>query len=218
MAAREGPAARGRARGTRLLRDLAADIRDARLQRSLSLETAGAAVGMSASQLSRFERGLTTTVDLPQVGALCGVVGLDLSVRAYPGGQPLRDAGHLALIARFRRQLAPSIGWRAEVPVVPLTGDQRAWDAVMSAAGLRGAAEFETRPRDLQELQRRLALKARDGDVDVLVLVLANTRHNRTLIRLHAADLAAQFPVPGAEALAVLGAGQLPRANAIVLV
>jgi hypothetical protein len=172
---------------------------------------------MSASQLSRVERGLVMAVDLPQIGALCAVVGLDLAVRAYPGGQPIRDAGHLALIGRFRRRLSPAIGWRSEVPVVPLAGDHRAWDGVMSHGGRRAGAEFETRPRDVQELQRRLALKERDGDVDVVMLVLADTRHNRLFVRAHAPDLVAQFPVAGPEALALLGAGQLPRGNAIVL-
>ena len=218
MAGREGPSARGRARGTRLIRDLGAEIRGARLQRGLSLGRVGAAVGMSGSQLSRLERGLATTVDVPQIGALCGVVGLDLSLRAFPGGQPVRDAAHLALIGRFRRLLAPSIGWRGEVPVTLSPGDLRAWDAVLSAGGRRGAAEFETRPRDLQELQRRLGLKERDGDADVLLLVLADTRHNRALVRAHAAELAGQFPVPASMALARLRVGQLPEGNAILLV
>ena len=35
--------------------------------------------------------------------------------------------------------------------------------------------EGETRPTDIQELARRLALKKRDGGVDRLILVLKDT-------------------------------------------
>jgi hypothetical protein len=40
-------------------------------------------------------------------------------------------------------------------------------------AGLRIGVEAETRARDRQELQRRVALKRRDGGVDRVILLLA---------------------------------------------
>lgn len=53
---------------------------------------------------------------------------------------------------------------------MPLPRDQRAWDAVTELWHLSVGIEAETRPTDLQALERRLLLKARDGGVARLVL------------------------------------------------
>ena len=59
---------------------------------------------------------------------------------------------------------------------MPIAGDLRAWDAVITLAGRRAGCEAETAGlTDIQALERRLALKLRDGDVDVLILVVADT-------------------------------------------
>jgi hypothetical protein len=112
------------------------------------------------------------------LSVMLAVVGLDLSVRAYPGGPPLRDDAHRQLLIRFRALLPPGTAWRTEVPL-PLPGDQRAWDALMTLWGRRVGVEAEMRPTDVQALERKLTLKLRDGGVDRLVLVLADTRSNR---------------------------------------
>jgi hypothetical protein len=74
--------------------------------------------------------------------------------------------------------------WKSEVPI-PITGDQRAWDAVVSGSGQgRVAIEAETRLRDIQALQRRVALKRRDDpSIDSVVLLVAGTRGNRFVLR-----------------------------------
>ena len=77
--------------------------------------------------------------------------------------------------------------------------------------------EAETRPTDLQALQRRLALKLRDGGVDELILVLADTRHNRAFLQAHGDELMRQFPVPGRRAMELLAAGAHPGGCAVVL-
>jgi hypothetical protein len=77
--------------------------------------------------------------------------------------------------------------------------------------------EAETRPRDLQSLERRLALKLRDGDVDSLTLLLLESRHNRDFVRAHSGVLTARFPIPATRALALLAGGENPGGNAIVL-
>ena len=86
---------------------------------------------MSASKLSRIERSLVPSVTVMDLARLHAVVGLDLSVRAYPGGQPVRDHAQLKLLRRFRSGLHASIGWSVEVPVTG-PSDQRAWDAVLA--------------------------------------------------------------------------------------
>ena len=81
----------------------------------------------------------------------------------------------------------------------------------------RHGVEAETRPRDRQALERRLALKLRDGDVSSMSLLLLDSRHNRDFVRAHADALAERFPVPGRRALELLRAGVNPGGNSIIL-
>ena len=145
------------------------------------------------------------------------VVGLELNVRAFPVGSPLRDRAHLELLERFRLLLACEVGWAPEVPL-PNAGDKRAWDALNRIGAVRIGVEAETRARDSQALQRRLMLKHRDGGVDHVILLLADTRHNRAFVRSAGAGFLAEFPVPGQVALERLAAGEDPGGSAIILV
>jgi len=95
--------------------------------------------------------------------------------------------------------------------------DDSAWDAVISGPGGRCGVEAETRPTDLQALERRIALKQRDGDVDCVILLLLASAHNRALVRAHEEALAARFPAMGGEILERLARGKLPLASGIVL-
>ena len=142
-------------------------------------------------------------------------MGLDLSIRTFPGGQPLRDRAHIELLEGFRRAIGNGWGWSAEVPL-PIPGDKRAWDRVLRGAGVVIGIEGETRPTDIQELARRLALKKRDGGVDRLILVLRDTEWCRRLIRLN--DLGEAFPIPGKVALEALAEGRDPGGDAIILI
>ena len=147
---------------------------------------------------------------------MLAVVGLDLHVRAYPGGRPLRDSAHLELLQRLRTRLGPAVRWRTEVPL-PLHGDQRAWDALLGVRHVRVGVEAETRARDAQELPRRVALKQRDGGVEYVVLLLADSRHNRAFLRTCGEGFLAGFPVAGSVALARLAASADPGGSAIIL-
>jgi hypothetical protein len=147
---------------------------------------------------------------------MLAAVGLELSARAYPSGGPLRDAAHAALLDRLRLGLHRSLGWATEVPL-PLVGDLRAWDALIRGRTSRCGVEAETHPTDLQALERRLALKQRDGAVDMVLLLLLDSRHNRSLLREHADVLQERFPVAGLRARELLAAGASPGGNAIVL-
>ena len=100
------------------------------------------------------------------------MVGLDLSVRTFPNGSPLRDKAHLALLERFRGRLSPKLSVRAEVPL-PISGDLRAWDLVILRAGEPIGVEAETRLLDLQAIERKIALKMRDGRIDRVVLLVS---------------------------------------------
>lgn len=169
---------------------------------------------MSESQASRIERGLVPSLTLEQVIRLGQAVGLDLSARLYPAGDPIRDAAHAALIERLRAHLHPSLTLLTEVPL-PIPGDRRAWDAVIRGSGWQMPAEAETRPRDMQALDRRLALKLRDGGFDSVLLVLLNSAANRGLVRSGA--LPSRFVIHGRSALARLAEGRDPGGSAVVL-
>ena len=168
------------------------------------------ALGVDRSWVSRVERGRVDDVGIIAASELLAAVGLELSVRAYPSGGPLRDAAHSALLERLRVRIHRSLGWATEVPL-PIVGDMRAWDALIRGRDWRCGVEAETRPRDLQALERRLALKVRDGGVDMVVLLLLDSRHNRALVRENADALHERFPVPGRRALELLGAGVVAR-------
>ena len=70
------------------------------------------------------------TIDL--VARVAEVLGLELAVSLHPNGDPVRDRGHLALLARLRARIPNAPGWRVEVPV-PIVGDLRSGDAMVTA-------------------------------------------------------------------------------------
>ena len=213
----ESHASRGARRGRRLLADLGDELRAARTAAALSLATVAAAAGISPTELSRIERGFAPWLDVLVASRLCAVVGLDLSVRTFPGGSPLRDAGHIRLISAFSLRLGPGLRVRTEVPVGDRS-DQRAWDHTVSDRADTAAVEFETRLTDVQALARRVALKSRDSGIERVLLVLADTRANRSAVAEAREVLRPLFPLDGADVLAALGAGRVPRASGIAFI
>ena len=205
-------AERGRASTAHLL----GELRAARLDRNVSGHVIAEALGLSRSQYSRLERGLTGGLTIEQATIALDAVGLDLSVRAYPGGSPIRDAAHAALIDRLRARCHPSIRVLTEVPL-PTDRDQRAWDVVLAGSSWRHHVEVETRPRDRQAVERRIALKTRDGAEGGVSLLLLDSRHCRDFVRAAGEALTARFPVPGTVALAALRAGADPGAGSVLL-
>ena len=198
------------------LATLGREIRLARLVHDLSQTAAGGAIGVSTSAWSRMERGASPNLSLLDLGRALAVVGLDVHVRAYPGGRPLRDDAHVRLLERLRGRLGTGARWRTEVPL-PIAGDRRAWDALITLEAARIGIEAETRAREAQELQRRLALKQRDGAVDHIILLLADTRHNRSFVSACGEGFRSAFPIHGRRALQQLAVPADPGGSAIVL-
>lgn len=161
MATKQRAVDRGTERGLEMLRMVGSELRLARRSHGLSLEVVAREARISAAELSRIERALVRGTGMVVLSRLCAVVGLDLTARAYPGGSPIRDAGHARLLARLRAHLHESLRWLTEVPL-PNPGDPRAWDAMIRGAGWRYGTEAEPNPIDGQALIRRLTLKERD--------------------------------------------------------
>jgi transcriptional regulator with XRE-family HTH domain len=216
MAPKTRPADVGAANARGLLHRAGREVREARQDRGLSMRIVGHACRMSESKVSRIERGLCPNVTVRDLAMLHAVVGLDLSLRSFPGGSPVRDRAQLELLDEFRGRLHPSIGWSTEVPL-PAPGDRRAWDAAIQRPGWRYGIEAETAPRDGQALIRRLMLKTRDGDVDGVILLLRATRATRDLLAAAGGLPTADFPVPGSLALERLASGEAPGGNALIV-
>jgi len=212
MASHEKPADRGMRRARTISIELGRAIHDARVDRGLSMVEVGSAVGLSAASISRIERGLVPGVSIAAVAQL-----LEFSGRAFPGSGPIRDAAHIRLLEAFRARLHRSVRWATEVPL-PIAGDQRGWDAMLSMPAWRYGVEAETLPRDAQALDRRIQLKARDSSVDGVILLLPDTRAARLFLDDAGGHLRATFPVPGRRALELLSAGVDPGGSSIVVV
>jgi transcriptional regulator with XRE-family HTH domain len=191
------------------------EIRVARRGAGLSLRAAAAAAGISHSSFGRTERGLVHNVSIDRLCRAATVVGLQLSVRFYPSGDPVRDSAHSQLLAAFRSRLPTATPWTTEVPL-PIPGDLRALDAQANLDRVVGI-EAETHLTDLQALERRLALKKRDAQLDRLVLLVADTKHNRDVLGIHRNALRPSFPLDTRGMLVHLARGIAPPADGIVL-
>jgi len=216
MSTREDRAERARRSAARIRAQLGEDIRGARLDAGLSQAIAGAAADMSHAQFGRIERAVLADLTFDQASRAAAAVGLRLYARTNPDGDAVRDAAQLALLERFRARLPPGTRWRTEVPL-PLPGDRRAWDGVAERNGRRAGCEAETRLRDVQALDRRLALKERDGDVDIVILILADTAANRRGLDAHREVLRTRLPLDGRAILESFRAAELPAASGVIV-
>jgi transcriptional regulator with XRE-family HTH domain len=198
--------------------ELGADLRSSRLAAGLTLREVGAAIGVSASVVLETELARRPGPRPPLLAAHAAAVGLRVRVRAYPEGEPLRDAGSVALAAAFRRRLSGDVVFRAEQPVTNDPSDQRAFDAVvLLRPDCRCAVEFVTRLHDCQAQLRQLHLKQRDGRLDRMIVVVKATRHNRRALAAAEDVLRATFPLGTRRVMAALADGRDPGADGVVL-
>jgi hypothetical protein len=145
-------------------------------------------------------------------------VGLHVVIRAYAAGSPLRDAGQLRLLARARLAIGELWSWRTEVPVSRDPLDRRAFDAVLTGAAGHIGLEAIVRLTDAQAQVRAVTLKQEAAGLERVVVVLAQTRHNRAALADAAPTLRVAFPTQSREVFRALRSRRLPAANGIVLV
>jgi transcriptional regulator with XRE-family HTH domain len=214
---RERRTDRGAERGRRLIREVGHELRVERRKLALSAAAVAQAAQCSPSLVTRVERAEVAGVSVDLLARVAAVLGLDLSVKLFPGGPAIRDRGQLSLAAAFRSHLHPSLGWTTEVPL-PIVGDRRAWDGMVSGRGWRYGVEFESAPSDAQAITRRLQIKERDGGVDGALLVVPDTHRARDFVRMLAPLAGDTFPVASRDALARLRSGEDPGGSALVIV
>jgi hypothetical protein len=169
---------------------------------------------LSRTIVDRIEAGVRPTT-LHDYAAFGAAVGLDIRLRAYPAGDPIRDAGQQRLLGRLRIRLHPSLRWATEV-TLPIEGDLRAWDAMIRGTDWRLPVDEETALDDIQATERRLALKRRDGGVDHVILLVADTPRNRGALAA-APGAFADLPLRTREVLRALARGTHPGASGIVI-
>jgi hypothetical protein len=70
---------------------------------------------------------------------------------------------------------------------------------------------------DVQAVERKTMLKKRDGDLDRMILLVAESRANRDLLAVHREALRVSFPLDTRPILAGLSMGRSPSADGIVV-
>jgi transcriptional regulator with XRE-family HTH domain len=187
MATSERTYERGEARGRKALTTFGEEVRERRIELGLSQEAVSAAARLSRPRYTRIEAAKVETLTIMEVARIACVLGLDVPLKVYPGGDPLRDAASVARLDVLGSRVARPLRFRTEV-VLPRRNEypeQRAWDAEVRGAGLRTTFELEMQIRDAQAVERRITLKRRDDPPDRFVLLVAATRHNRRVLREH---------------------------------
>ncbi|HET7182662.1 MAG TPA: helix-turn-helix domain-containing protein, partial [Candidatus Limnocylindrales bacterium] len=177
MPARQNLFARGTDRGDAIVRALVREAEAARIARGTSYADIARALRMSPTQVANILRSRSPDLTIVRASQLLAALGLKLAASAFPEGEPVRDAGQVALLGRLRARLHAALTWSDEVPVIelPVAGviDHRAWDAGIDGPACRCRVDAETRVGDLQAVERRVALKQRDGREPCVLLVLA---------------------------------------------
>ena len=221
MPMRRGPLARGTERGTSIIRALMREAEAARVAGGTSYAAIARVLRLSPEQVARIMQGRSSRVSFVRAAQVLEAVGLELAARAFLTGAPVRDAGQIPLLGRLRVRISPSLEWTDEVPVIeiPMPGfiDQRAWDAGIDGPGVRVRIDAEAHVGDLQAVERRVALKQRDGEESCVILLLSDTKHHRALLAEAGGAIRARFPIPQRRALAALRDGRSPGGNALIV-
>lgn len=196
--------------------ELADQLREARLMGGLTQSQVAAALGVSRDRVGRVERRRVLRLSVEYLVRHAAVVGLKASIKLYPLGGAIRDEAQARWIARFVERIGHA--WRVALDVpIPLPGDLRAIDVLLTSGALRIAVEVITRLRDLQAQIRAAQLKQRDIGADRLVIVVAGSHANRVAVAAARPTLLATFDTDTRRVLAALAAGADPGRDAVVV-
>jgi hypothetical protein len=99
---------------------------------------------------------------------------------------------------------------------MPNVGDRRSGDGMIDGVDWDALVEAETVLTDLQLVERKAAAKQRDLAARRLILLVADTRRNREVIRLHP-ELRERFPIDTRTCLTRLGGGRDPGGDCLVV-
>jgi transcriptional regulator with XRE-family HTH domain len=192
------------------------ELRLSRYQAGMTQRQVGRAIGRSASWISLLEAGKAPRVPFAELAVVAAAVGSKLYVKTYPASRRPLDAPQLALLQRFNARIHP--GWRRQLEkVMPLPGDLRAVDELISNDVCSCAVEAITRLASVEAQVRAARAKQRDLGAGRLVLLVQASHVNRRMLREIGPALPQQFPVGTRAALRALAAGRDPGGNCLVL-
>jgi transcriptional regulator with XRE-family HTH domain len=210
----------GTERGERWLREVGKEFKQARLRLGLSQQAVADAARIDRADYSRIERAKLPSLTVMSACRIGSILGLDVSMKAFPGGQPIRDAGQARRLKRLVEHVGRPLSYRTDVGLPHDQDgrpDQRAWDTVIFGHGERTTVELEACITDVQDMTRRHNLKRRDDPAEHFLLVVADTRHNRQVL-LEYAELFADLPrLRTVNVLKALRNGQHPPTGVILL-
>lgn len=176
----------------------------------------GNAIGVSPSEISRRELGRSRRLTGQKLAMHAAAVGLKLSIRLFPVGGGIRDAAQARYIAAFVARVGR--GWKVTLEaVIPLAGDLRAVDVLLTSERSRIAVEVITRLADAQAQIRAAQLKARDIAATRLILVIAGTHANRNALASARPALLSSFDFDSRRQLGDLAAGRDPARDGIIV-
>ena len=171
---------------------------------------------ISQSEVSRRERGRSTSLAGRELTRHAAAVGLRMSIKLWPVGGGVRDAAQARYVAAFVARVGRHWKVVLEAPI-PIAGDLRAVDVVLKSPTQLIAVEVITRLADLQAQIRAAQLKARDIGAGRLILVVAGTHANRAALGTVRASLLESFDTDTRRILRDLAAGRDPGRDGIVI-
>ena len=216
MATTKRATAEARRHWIRTSAEVGDQLRTARLVRGISQARLGATIGVSQAEISRRELGRSHRVLGESLAVHAAAIGLRLSVKLWPIGGGVRDAGQARLVAAFVARAGRQWKVTLEAPI-PQAGDLRAVDVLLGRGETRIAVEAITRLADVQAQVRAAQLKARDVRASRLILAIAGTHANRRELSAVAPALISAFDMDTRRLMSALVAGRDPGRDGIVV-
>ena len=176
----------------------------------------GAAIRASPSEISRRELGRSPRLTGQNLAVHAAAVGLKLSVKLFPLGGGIRDSAQARYVAAFVARVGRPWKVTLEAPI-PIAGDLRAVDVLLTSQHARIGVKVMTRLADLQAQVRAAQLKARDIGATRLILVIAGTHANRNALASVRPSLFGSFDLDSRRLLADLAAGRDPGRDGILM-
>lgn len=167
---------------------------------------------MSGDKVWRLEHERLPSLQLMDACVVAAVVGLDFSGRTFPLGAPIRDAAQAGRLLRLLSEVRAPLRYRTDValPRRAEAPELRAWDALVEGIGERTGIELESRLIDMQATTRRHNIKRSDNQLDHFLLVIADTKHNRRVMREFAPLLGDLPQLRTANVIKLLRSGKHP--------
>ncbi|MEP7361308.1 MAG: helix-turn-helix transcriptional regulator [Chloroflexota bacterium] len=221
MATKETRLGRGRRRGRMLAGRIIRELREARLVAGLSQSAVARAIEIDPSNLWRLESDGLADVGVVRLSEIASVLGYEVSVGLHPIGDPVRDKGQLACGRRFSALLSDK--WRVtDETLLPGGGEQRAWDKLLRLVDATPrylvGVDIESHIWDVQAIVRRTRTRERDGQVGHILLVLADTSHNRRVVDELRRSLGDAYATSARHTFAALREGRPLAGCGVVLV